>query len=192
MKEPLKDSFLELADDVLNRIMQKIPGKSEIYLFGHSVGAIMAWHIAPILSNAGYTVKELFLSASQNPGAFPEKVMIEAVSDNDMLKLIGYEAEKYDQAINDQFMKVFFPILKKDIQVCKSFVCDGHFVDVKSIVLYGVNDVFTNIDEMKKWGKYVNLVSMYEFPGEHLFIENKENVARITELINAVIEQEKC
>lgn len=187
MKEPLLHSFSELAKDVLNT-MKMIPKGDEIIFFGHSIGAIMAWYISPIIIQEGYKIKGLFLSASQNPGAFPEKSILKSASDKDMLRLIGYKVEEHDEAINNQFMQIFLPILKNDMEVCKSFVCDRHFVDVDSVVLYGIDDIFTDTVEMKKWKEYVRLTAMYEFPGEHLFIEDKANVDKILELINNMID----
>lgn len=187
MKEPLIDSFSELAEDVLGIIRGNIPAKADIFLCGHSIGAIMSWYIAPLLCEEGFAVKGMFLSGSQNPGSFPEKSIIESTSDKEMLRLIGYKIEEHEEAINEQFMKTFLPILKNDMQVCKSFVCDNHFVDIDSVVLFGAEDIFTDIKEMENWKKYVKLVSMYEFPGEHLFIDNPNNIDRIIELINSMI-----
>lgn len=184
IKEPMLNSFPFLANDVINEIEKNVPQNSNIMLFGHSVGAIMAWYITPILMSKGFKICKLFLSGSQNPGAFPEKSIIMSTSDSDMLRLIGYRTEEHEESINAQFMNTFLPILKNDMMVCKSFVCDGHFVDISSIVLYGTSDIFTDLYEMQKWGKYVLLKSMIGYPGGHLFIDEKENVESITELIN--------
>lgn len=187
MKEPMVGTFESLSTDVVNTIEKRIPAGAKLIIFGHSVGAIMAWHISPMLINMGYDVCKLFLSGSQNPGSFPEKSILKAMDDSDMLRLIGYKTEEHDSAINKQFMETFFPILRNDMEVCKSFICDGHFVDVNSTILYGTEDIFTNIVEMKKWEKYVMLDSMQAYPGEHLFIEDNDNVGNITALINDVI-----
>lgn len=187
MKEPLINSFSDLSKDVLRIIREKINKNSDIFLFGHSIGAIISWEITPLLVSQGFLVKGLFLSGSQNPGAFPEKSIIEATSDDKLLKLIGYEKKENEKDITDYFMKIFFPILKNDMEVCKSFICDNHYLNINSIVLYGTEDIFTDIIEMKKWKKYVNLIAMYGFTGGHLFIENEENIPKIIEIINNFI-----
>lgn len=187
MNEPMVASFSQLSDDVINVIESKITTRSKLIIFGHSIGAIMAWFIAPRLELKGYSVSYLLLSGSQNPGAFPEKSILISATDSDMLRLIGYKVEEHEPSINEQFMKTFLPILKNDMMVCKSFRCDGHYVDVPSTVLYGTEDIFTDISEMKKWSKYVKLVEMKKYPGEHLFIEEKDNVTHITEYINKII-----
>lgn len=187
MKEPMINTFEALSADVVNMIATRIPVGAKLILFGHSVGAIMAWYISPILINQGYDVVKLFLSGSQNPGSFPEKSILKSVTDSETLRLIGYKAEEHDDAINKQFMDTFFPILRNDMQVCKSFVCDEHFVNISSTVLYGIEDIFTDIDEMKKWEEYVLLDSIDAYPGEHLFIEDNGNIDSITDLINDTV-----
>lgn len=187
MKEPLINSFKELALEVIRVIRTSIPRETVIFLFGHSIGAILAWYISPALIKDGYLIKRIFLSGSQNPGSFPEKSILQSSSDDEMLKLIGYKVREHDESINRQFMKTFFPILKNDLEVCKSFVNDGHFVDVESVVIYGKEDTFTHIDEMRGWANYVRLISVYGFHGEHLFIENRENVESISKIVNKMI-----
>ena len=187
MNEPMIETFTQLAGDVINTIENNISKDSSLMIFGHSVGAIMAWYISPILMEKGYILRHLFLSASHNPGSFPEKSILMSVTDCDMLRLIGYKVEEHDVNFNNKFMKIFLPILKNDINVCKSFLCDDHYVDVSSTVLYGTDDIFTELDELQKWSKYVKLYKMQALPGEHLFIEEKSNIDIITDYINRII-----
>lgn len=184
MKESMIKSFDNLVEDVVSVIEENVSNDYELMIFGHSVGAIMGWQIAPVLISKGYSLRKLFFSGSQNPGSFPEKSIVDATSESDMLKLIGYNSEEYDEAINNQFMKSFFPVLLNDMNVCKSFRCDEHYVNVESIVLYGCDDIFTDLEEMKKWSKYANVSKMIEFKGEHLFLGDKDNIKKIVQLIN--------
>lgn len=184
MNEPMIDTFEQLADDVVNTIEKNIPYGAMILLFGHSVGAIISWYISPVLIDKGYNVCELFLSGSQCPGSFPEKSILKSVTDSQMLRMIGYKTEEHNEVINKQFMDIFFPILKNDLKVCKSFLCDGHFVGIRSYVLYGTEDIFTEFEEVRKWEDYVSLVSLNAYCGDHLFIDNIENFKGITDLIN--------
>lgn len=187
MREPLIQSFGELSEDVIRGITARIPSASTLYLYGHSLGAILAWYIAPLLIKKGFKVKKLFLSASQNPGAFPEKSILNSLTDESMLELIGYNAGEHDDDINKQFMNTFFPILKNDLLVCKSFECKENYVDIDADVYYGRQDIFTEVDEIEKWNKFVKIDKIMAFSGGHLFIEKHENADSITELINESI-----
>lgn len=188
MKEPLVNSFRELQEDVIDFIIKRIEKGSAALIYGHSMGAILAWQITPVLIQSGIDVEAVFISASQNPGDFPEKVMADAVTDDQILDLIGYKKNS-DTAIDDQFVKIFFPIIKNDFEICRNFICDGHYLNVPSIVCYGKNDIFTSLDKVKKWEGYTKLVAIIEYPGGHLFVEEKNNVEKITSLLNGVIEK---
>lgn len=191
IKEPLINSFYDLAEEILKTIKRKIPKNSKIYLFGHSIGAIMSWHIASFLEKDGFSVKGLFLSGSQNPKAFPEKAIMEVSSDDHLLKLIGYNEEKYEKSINNHFFKILLPIIKNDLEVCKSFISKDYYLNIKSFVFYGLGDSFVDIKEVEKWENFVKVRAMYGFPGGHMFIENEENMLKITRVINNIINEKE-
>lgn len=189
MNEPIINSYYELKNEVMSIVLNKIQTGEKVIIFGHSLGAILGWDIVPALLNNKIEVKALFLSGSQNPGSFPEKAILRAETDDQKLELIGFDSRENSKEINKQFMKTFFPILKNDIEVCKNFSCDNHYVDVDTLVLYGSNDRFTNVDEIIKWKKYTRIVFMKEFCGGHLFIEDKNNMDTIIEMLNRKIQE---
>lgn len=189
MKEPLISSFDKLAEDVVQLIQEKIQIPADICLFGHSLGAIISWWIAPVLKRIGYNIRYMYLSASQSPNFFPEKSIVDAVSDIDKLKLIGYDMENYSQKINEQFIKTFFPILDNDLNICKSFVSDDHYVDVEAFVFYGENDELIEENKLITWENYVNLITICKFAGEHLYLEDESNRKTLIEIINRNLEK---
>ena len=42
---------------------------------------------------------------------------------------------------------------------------------------------------MVTWGNYVKLIAVYDFPGQHLYLEEKSNRDLLTDLINTVLKQ---
>lgn len=189
MNESLPNTFEELAEDIVETIQKKIQLPAELCLFGHSLGAILAWSIIPTLQKKGYIVKYIFLSASQSPDFFPENNIRNANTNIEKMKLIGYDMEAYSSDINEQFLKTFFPILDKDLQICKKFVSDNHYIDIDAYVLYGKEDSFVDIDKMITWKKFVKLIAVHDFSGQHLYLEEKSNRDLITDLINRIINQ---
>lgn len=192
MNEPLLNSFEELTADVMNSIQNDITPFSDIYLFGHSLGAILAWWITPLLQKQGYSVKYIFLSSSQSPDFFPERSILDANTDVEKFKFIDYDMKKYPESINNQFIKTFFPIIDMDLQICKSFVSDCHYVDVDAFVLYGKQDSLIDLDKVKTWNNYVNIISEYEFSGKHLYLEEKHNRELLLNIINTKLKESNC
>ena len=188
MNEALLSSFEELVIDIIKSIQNKIQPPANICLFGHSLGAIISWWIVPILQKLGYTVKCIFLSASQSPNFFPEKNILDLKNDTDKLKLIDYEMKNYSVSVNNQFIKTFLPILNKDLQICKEFVSDEHYVNVDTIILYGKQDSLVEIDKMETWKNYTKLISIHGFQGHHLYLEDKNNKDLLIDMINKKLE----
>ena len=189
MREPLLDSFNELAMDAVKSIQNKIKAPADMFLFGHSLGAIMAWWITPILQEKGYTVKTIFLSACQSPNFFPEKNIIDANDEYKKLELIGYEEKDHSAIVNKQFLNTFFPILDKDLQICKTFTFCNHYVSVDSYIFYGKEDNLVDFNKMITWKDYVKLISLQEFTGRHLYLEDKNNKILLISLINKVLKE---
>jgi len=189
MNESLLSSFEELSADVVKSIQNVVHLPADVWLFGHSLGAILSWWITPRLQKQGYTVKYIFLSGSQSPDFFPEKSIIDANSDIDKLRLIGYDMENYPASINEQFVKTFFPILSSDLQICKSFLSDNHYVDVDSIVLYGKQDELIDVDKVNTWDGFVKLNSVCGFSGQHLYLEDKNNKSALIDMINKKLKE---
>ncbi len=149
----------------------------------------MAWWITPILQEKGYTVKTIFLSASQSPNFFPEKNIIDANDEYKKLELIGYEKKDHSATINKQFLNNYFPILDKDLQICKTFTSCNHYVSVDSYILYGKEDDLIDLNKMITWKDYVKLISLQEFTGRHLYLVDKDNKILLISLINNILKE---
>lgn len=187
MNEPLVGNFEELVEDVQELVIRKIKSGEKVYIFGHSVGAIIAWQIAPFLMSKGRDVRMLFLSGSQNPGAFPEDNIVNAVTDEQILHIGGISVNEGD-SLNKKFVQTFLPILKNDLEVCKHFKCDYHKLNIDSVICYGEDDIYTKIEEIRGWKNFVNVVSIEKFSGEHLFVNDDSNIERIIRMLNKYIE----
>jgi surfactin synthase thioesterase subunit len=135
-------------------------------------------------------VEGLFLSASQNPGDFPEKNIFNSSSEDDMLELMGCRDEKYNIEIRKQFKKVFLPIITNDLMICRKCKFDKSYNDINSIILYGRDDKFTDVDKVKQWDKYVKSILVKGFKGDHFYLDDMENRNIILNLINDYIEQQ--
>lgn len=188
LKEPLVATFKELEDDVINSILRSIEVNSHILIFGHSLGAIIAWKIAKRLCKNNIFVVGLFLSASQNPGSFPEEKITNLHSDDDVLELINYHNNTDDNALDGRVKKLFLPIIKNDLKICQECKLNYEYCNISSLIFYGLEDPFTNIDEVEKWNRYVKCDSIIGLPGKHFYFQQKENQRIIFEQINKFIE----
>ena len=188
LREPLLFSFDDLAEDVMQEIKKNIGNATDIVMFGHSLGAILAWHIVEKIEQYDIKVRGLFLSGSQNPGSFPEPCILDADSDEKILDLIGYRAEKINDTNDMYFRRDILPIVCSDLEICKSYKATKIKKDVNSFVFYGLDDVFTKYNEILKWNEYTELNTIIGLNGGHLFFLDKSNSLLISTLINNYID----
>ena len=106
--EPFPDTFLDLEIDIYNYLLSKLDENNRILLFGHSMGAIFAWHIASKLIDNHFCVEGLFLSGSDSPFCFP-KLNMDIIHDDEVLELAGYDVI----ISKDVVLKTAKPILVK-------------------------------------------------------------------------------
>ncbi len=184
--EPLADSISELEGDIYKYIIDRLNTNNRILLFGHSMGAILAWHMADRLSKAHIPIGGLFLSGSDSPFEFP-KQGIDNIKDEDLLKIVGYDVENSTENSTAQYKKMILPIIKHDLSIFHEFCYEDSYCDIESVVFYGLCDELTNYSDQLKWGRCTKTVSLIGLPGKHLFIKEKRNQSIIFNTINSFI-----
>ena len=116
------------------------------------------------------------------------KTTIEGLSDDDVLELINYHNNTDDNALDGRVKKLFLPIIKNDLKICQECKLNYEYCNISSLIFYGLEDTFTNIDEVEKWNRYVKCDSIIGLPGKHFYFQQKENQRIIFEQINKFIE----
>ena len=183
MNEPLATSFKELEDDVINIIRKTIPSGSRIIIFGHSLGAILAWEIIPQIVGHGIEICGLFLSACEDPGTFSKSKLFYFNEEKEIIPLLGIESKD----IGSQFIDVFLPILENDLLLCREYKSNCMYRDIRAIIIYGSDDEMINKSDIKKWNKYVRIMNTIELEGDHFYLNRTENMHYICCLINQYV-----
>lgn len=176
--EPLRDvhSLLDLYFCELKKIV-----KSPYILFGHSMGAIVAYFLAQkIFNSAQYPIKPtaLVLSASNTPAYFDDK-KISALPNDKLIERILIDGGIRDVIIKEKtLVEYFIPIYRADFMILESAaMLDYEPLDVPVYFLWGENDKIVSFDEIIKWSNYfinkINLIPVKN--GNHMFIDDQTN-----------------
>jgi surfactin synthase thioesterase subunit len=120
--EPLYQDVHEAADGLLPEVLADLPDPAEpVALFGHSLGAVLAYELAHRLVDAGRPVHRLFVSGSPGPGA--ERT--ERASDLDeesfvaqVEKFAGYRHPAFD---DPEMRALLLPTLYADVRMHESY-----------------------------------------------------------------------
>lgn len=169
--EPLRDSLDELANDVFNQIRARaVTGRYAI--FGHSMGALLAYLAAHRLRRAGLPRPEaLFLSGSSAPASRPvrQRHLLPSPEFAAMLRELGGCPP---QVLKDAGLFEFFePILRADFKAVEAWQRpEVPPLDLPFVVMVGDGDE-VGAAEAAGWAAETTApCRVLEFSGDHFFI----------------------
>lgn len=180
--EPNIDSVPELADRIFEAIRHL--DDRPLALFGHSMGAVLAYEVALRLQNAGLPAPvRLFVSGRRAPSRDRDE-RLHLGSDEHLLaevrKLGGpHAALLAEPDVRDMIM----PALRGDYRAVESYRCaPGRRLECPVTVLTGDSDPRVSVDEATAWEEHTNGPTELEvFPGGHFFLLDQN--ARLTRLL---------
>ncbi|QNP68640.1 thioesterase [Streptomyces roseirectus] len=147
--------------------------KGRLALFGHSLGAVLAFELAHRLSAApGVEVAHLFVSGSPAPDRGREG-RATGLSDDEFLARVGEFAGYHHPAFDDPEMReLLLPTLRADVEMHESYTPSTALpLDVPITVLRGADDELVSAEDAEAWSKVAGLTCEYvEVPGGHMYL----------------------
>jgi medium-chain acyl-[acyl-carrier-protein] hydrolase len=189
LQEPLLFDIETMTLDLLPILRRQIQGP--FALFGHSLGALLAWHLACRLYEAGDPLPcHLFVSGRGGPCILPEEGDIDSLSQEAFLRRIadygGTPAALLQQA---DFMEFLEPILRADFTAVAGYRHrEWPALPLPVTVLLGTGDRF-GAPEAAAWQKTTTMrADVAWFSGGHFFLF--DNIPAVSRLITRRIEAE--
>lgn len=174
MEPPVKridSAAQEMAEGILELMYQK--KFNEFALFGHSLGAILAYKVADILmTERNVFPKSLHVAgrhAPQDEDPSPYRVSQGVDALESELREIGQTPEEVLN--NDEFREFFLPMIYSDYAMSESYCYKGRPLDIPLYAYCGNEDSYANKEHMKRWEKATTgPFSIQEFTGNHFFV----------------------
>lgn len=185
ISEPLLHTIDEMTDDLLRQI--ELNQHDDYVLFGHSLGALLAFLMCRKISKAGKPLPSmLFVSGQSAPSLIkpderyllPDKQFVEVLRE--------MEGTPNELLSEKQFLDFFLPVIKADFQALANFrYHPENPLEVPIVVLAGKQEKF-RFEEVERWQvETTNKTEFYWFEGGHFFIND-----HATEICRLV--EEKC
>jgi medium-chain acyl-[acyl-carrier-protein] hydrolase len=152
-------------------------------LFGHSLGAIIAFELCRFL-RPRYAPVHLFVSGCNAADKVKHGVSVKEKSDHDLLgEMRSYDGTPSDVLMDRELMEHALPLLRADLTLAESYVYRSAEPLTCPISVFGGEcDAVTTVDGLKVWEKLTTGPFTFRmFPGGHFFI----NTAR-DELLNEI------
>ncbi|MBV8933473.1 MAG: thioesterase [Kutzneria sp.] len=179
--EPCVEDLHELADQIFAvlRTMTDLP----LTLFGHSMGAVLAFEIARRFEATGVVPANLILSGRRAPSQHrDEKVHLRDDEGllADVKALNGTESGVFD---DDELLRMVLPAIRSDYKAIETYQCGpGPAISCPMSVLVGNSDPKVTVEEARAWSAYTTGAFELEvFSGGHFFLNNhgQSVIARI-------------
>ena len=188
-EEPLYHSMEDCIQHQMQELREKVGLQDEIFLLGHSMGALIAFELGKNLLNAGYNVKELYLLACMPPDEINDTDF--NFQDDEEIKLFLKRINQMPDSVlnSDFFRENLLPSIRNDLRILKNFIgaySSREAIDCNIVCMCAVQDPLAN--EMCGWQRYSQKkIKEYYYPGNHFFFHEKENTEKIVEMINLEI-----
>lgn len=173
--EDYYENMNNAIDDLYEKTMNVI-GNSEYVLFGHSMGALLAYELCNRLENSKVKQpKHLIISG------YPAPQLPQDDLDKDIKEIVQELGGMPEEIWSNPYLyDVFMPILQADYRLLRSYryPLDRMPLNTDISILYGEKDIKTPLEKVISWrGLTKGSFDYHLFKGGHFFInEHTEEV----------------
>jgi surfactin synthase thioesterase subunit len=188
--EPLVRDAHAAADLLAHEVSTTVP-TGPLAVFGHSLGAVLAYELTLRLLASQRLVSHLFVS-----GAGPDAqrtALAGGLDDEEFLagveRITGYRHPAFDVP---QLRAVLLPALRADVHMHESYrPCDAKPIDVGVTTLRGTGDVLVGAQEMALWSRVTTApIRKVELPGDHMYVV--DSGAAVVDVVADVLRGERA
>ncbi|MET8661178.1 thioesterase II family protein [Streptomyces griseus] len=166
----------EIADGLSAAIAAREDG--EWSLFGHSMGALLAYEVAHRMSASGRPPAHLVVSGMTAPplAARRDRRPVRELSDAELMRRIGeLGATPEDVLRSTEMMELLLPVFRADYQVCDSYRFTSRPpLRVPVTVLGGAADPGAPVAGLSAWRDLTSAAyALRLFPGGHFYLNDR-------------------
>jgi medium-chain acyl-[acyl-carrier-protein] hydrolase len=147
-------------------------------LFGHSLGALMAFELARLLRDSGRPgPTHLFVSGQNAPQMPRERDALSKRNDSELIDGLRQLNCTPEQLLDSQeLMELMLPVIRADLELYENYRYRlAEPLECPLTVMGGLDDPRTDLPGLEGWKEHTrNRFQTRRFPGDHFFVATQE------------------
>ncbi|KOU40385.1 thioesterase II family protein [Streptomyces sp. WM6378] len=171
LEEPYRNVF-EAAKGSVDDVVAELGEGARTVLFGHSLGAVLAYELVHLLTERGVHVERLVVSGSPGPWTQRERRAAGLPDEEFLARVEEFAGFRHEALDHPEMRELILPTLQADCEMHESYVPSTDVpVSVPICSLRGSVDGLVTAEEAQQWQAATTADFTYvEFPGDHMYL----------------------
>ncbi|RJL20157.1 thioesterase II family protein [Bailinhaonella thermotolerans] len=168
-------------------VADALPGDDRpTVLFGHSMGAVVAFELALLLERRGAAPHALVASGRRAPSTYRDEWVHRRDRAGVAAELRGLSGTDPVFLQDPELFEMVLPALRADYRAVETYECDpGAAVGCRLVAFVGDDDPKTTVEEAGAWSRHTTGgFDLRVFPGGHFYLDDQ--VAEVTDALIAL------
>ncbi|MFI6644610.1 thioesterase II family protein [Streptomyces sp. NPDC050504] len=172
LEEPYRN-VVEAAKGSIDEVVADIGEGGRTVLFGHSLGAVLAYELTHLLGARGVHVERLVVSGSPGPWTQRERRAAGLPDEEFLARVEEFAGFRHEALDHPEMRELILPVLQADCAMHESYVPSTDApVRVPICSLRGASDGLVTADEARQWRDATTADGFHyvELPGDHMYL----------------------
>ncbi|MGW6211678.1 thioesterase II family protein [Streptomyces sp. NPDC055109] len=165
-------NVVEAAKGSIDDIVADLGEGTSTVLFGHSLGAVLAYELAHLLLTRGVHVERLVVSGSPGPWTQRERRATGLPDEEFLARVEEFAGFRHEALDHPEMRELILPVLQADCEMHENYVPSTDTpLAVPVCSLRGAWDGLVTAAEARQWQDATTAGFTYaEFPGDHMYL----------------------
>ncbi|MFG2312767.1 thioesterase II family protein [Streptomyces sp. NPDC048566] len=165
-------NVVEAAKGSVDDIVADLGEGARTVLFGHSLGAVLAYELVHLLGSRGVRVEGLVVSGSPGPWTQRERRATGLPDEEFLARVEEFAGFRHEALDHPEMRELILPVLQADCEMHENYVPSTDTpVSVPILSLRGAWDGLVTAEEGRQWQAATTAGFDYaEFPGDHMYL----------------------
>ncbi|MFJ9566972.1 thioesterase II family protein [Streptomyces fuscichromogenes] len=172
LDDPLTDASAA-AEEAWERVAAELETTERAVVFGHSLGAVLAYELAHRIAERGpVPLERLVVSGSAGPWK-PRTGRATGLSDEQFLTRVrGFAGYSHEAMRNPEMLELLLPLLRADVEMHENYrPSTGTPLKAPITALRGTDDDLVDAAETSQWAATTTgAFTTAELPGGHMYL----------------------